>query len=90
MLRKSAQLPAFVRDQAFLQLIPDPHGQPVAQLAIVQRVYHSEDLSPGEGQALGSFLLTFKVASYEKRISPATSQDISVHWRIKVTLAVLN
>jgi hypothetical protein len=30
------------------------------------------------------------VASYEKRISPATSQDISVHWRIKVTLAVLN
>lgn len=61
----------------------------MAQLAIVQRVHHSEDLTPGEGQALRGFLLTFKVTSYEKRISSATRQDVSVHWETKAQVAGL-
>lgn len=60
----------------------------MAQLAIVQRIYDSEDLPPGEGQALWGFLLTFKVASYKKGIPSATSQDVSIHWKTKAFLYV--
>lgn len=73
-----SEVPASVGDQAFLQFISDPHGQPVAQLAVIQSIYHSKDLPSGKGQALWSFLLTFKVASYKKRVPSATSQDVSI------------
>ena len=61
--------PALIGNDAFLQqLVVFAHadGQPVAQLAVVQRVHHLEDLATAEGQALGHLLLVLKVGPDEE------------------------
>lgn len=66
--------PALVGDDSFLQQLVVFVGadcQPVAQLAIVKRVRHFEDLPSGEGKTLWSLLLILKVGPDEERVASA-------------------
>lgn len=68
-------------DSLFQQLVVvvTANCQPVAQFAIIKGVSHFEDLSPGEREALWSFLLTFKVGPDVEGVSSPRSQNVLVY-----------
>lgn len=61
---KPMQLPVFVGDNAplhFLVVLANANSQPGPQLAVVERVDHTEHLPLVKAQPIWRFLLVFKV-----------------------------
>lgn len=74
--------PALVGNNSFLQqlvVLVGSDRQPVAQLAVVERVGDFKNLPSGERKALRRLLLVLKVGSDEERVASARSQNIFIH-----------
>lgn len=76
-------LPALVGNDALLQqllILVNTDCQPVAKLAIIQRVHHLEDVPTAEGEALRSLLLVLKMGPDEEGVSAPRHQYIIIDY----------